>query len=253
VTTGIVSNCFFCGTTGPQGTGCPSCLVPIPRLTPDATASYACPRCAHARGCTTPLLALGIAPSATIHACPTCHGILVGARAWCTLVARPELAPAIAAKLPARAAPASELVRLLKCPACSREMERGRFGASSNIVIDVCLTHGIWLDSGEVVAVADHAALRARVGVNAARRASEATDWQGYDPTRAAVEAEAAMRTAVARSRKKQATGAGFFLLLLFLAVRLWFTFGRHSTGAPPEINAAGQSAASAATELGNH
>ncbi len=143
---------------------------------------------------------------------------------------------------------------MLSCPACSREMERGRFGASSNIVIDVCLTHGIWLDSGEVVAVADHAALRARVGVSAARQASEATDWRGYDPNRAAVEAEASLLSSVARSRnKKRATGAGFFLLLMFLALRLWFTFGRHSSGAPPEINAAGQSAASAATELQNH
>ena len=246
--TGIVSNCFFCGTAGPQGTGCPSCLVPIPRLTPDAAATYACPRC------TTPLLALGIAPSATIHACPSCHGILVGARAWCTLVARPELAPAIAAKLPARAAPSSELVRLLECPACAREMERGRFGASSNIVIDVCLTHGIWLDSGEVVAVADHAALRARVGVSAARQASEASDWRGYDSAnRAAFEAEASLQASVARSRnRKRATGAGFFLFVLFFALRLWFAYGRSKSGAPPEINAAGQSAASAATELGN-
>lgn len=243
--TGIVSNCFFCGTAGPHGTTCPSCLVPIPRLTPDVEASHACPRCR------TPLLALGIAPSATIHACPRCHGILVGPRAWCTLVARPELAPAIAAKLPAREARPAELIPMLACPACSREMERGRFGASSNIVIDVCLTHGIWLDSGEVVAVADHAALRARVGVSAARKASEASDWQGYDPNRAAIEAEASLRAATASSRnKKRATGAGFFLLLLFLALRLWFVFGRGS-GAPPEITGAGRSAASAATEIG--
>lgn len=246
--TGIVSNCFFCGTAGPHGTTCPSCLVVIPRLTPDAPASYACPRC------TTPLLALGIAPSATIHACPGCHGILVGPRAWCTLVARPELAPAIAAKLPTREAKPEELVRMLRCPACSREMERGRFGASSNIVIDVCLTHGIWLDSGEVVAVADHAALRARVGVNAARQASEASDWRGYEPNRAAIEAEASMRMTTASSRnKKRATGAGFFLLLLFLALRLWFVFGRGGSGATREISGAGQSAASAATELGKH
>ncbi len=246
--TGIVSNCFFCGTAGPQGTGCPSCLVPIPRLTPDAAASLACPRC------TTPLLALGIAPSATIHACPSCHGVLVGARAWCTLVARPELAPAIAAKLPMRAAPPAQLIRMLACPVCAREMERGRFGASSNIVIDVCLTHGIWLDSGEVVAVADHAALRARVGVHAARKASEASDWQGYDPNRAAVEAEASLRASVARSRnRKRMTGAGFLLILAFLALRVWLVFGREGSVAPAELGRAGQSAASAATAIGKH
>ena len=133
-------------------------------------------------------------------------------------------------------------------------MDRGRFGNSSNIVIDVCLTHGIWLDSGEVVAVADHAALRARVGVSAARQAAEAADWRGYDPNRAAVEAEASLRASVARSlNRKRAAGAGFFLLLAFLAIRLWFTFGQRGSGAPPEINAAGESAASAATALRNH
>jgi len=129
-----------------------------------------------ASAATTTMLAIGIAPSATIHACQSCHGIFVGARAWCTLVARPELAHAIAARLSARPTPGSELVRMLRCPACSKEMERGRFGASSNIVIDVCVAHGIWLDSGEVVAVADHAALRARVGVQEARRATNAAE-----------------------------------------------------------------------------
>ena len=130
-------------------------------------------------------------------------------------------------------------------------MERGRFGASSNIVIDVCLTHGIWLDSGEVVAVADHAALRARVGVSAARTASEASDWRGYEPNHAAIAAEESLRVATAGSRnKKRATGAGFFLLILLLALRLWFVFGRGS-GAPPEIAGAGRSATSAATEIG--
>lgn len=247
---GIVSNCFFCGTAGPAGSGCPSCLVPIPRLTPDATgASYGCPRCR------TPLLALGIAPAATIHACPGCHGILVGARAWCTLVARPELAPAIAAKLPARASPPSELVRLLQCPACAREMERGRFGASSNIVIDVCLSHGIWLDSGEVTAVAEHAALRARVGVNAARKASEATDYTPFDPNRASIEAAAAMQAAATRSssRKKTASGAGLLVVVILIALRLYFTLGRNGgSAAPPEIRGAGESAASAATVLNN-
>lgn len=82
-------------------------------------------------------------------------------------------------------------------------------------MIDVCLTHGIWLDSGEVVAVADHAALRARVGVNAAQQASEASDWRGYHANRWAIEAEASMRTATASTgNKKRATCAGFFLLL---------------------------------------
>jgi Zn-finger nucleic acid-binding protein len=246
MTTGIVSYCFFCGTGGPAGTQCPSCLVPIPRPSPEVPATYACPRC------TTPLLALGIAPSATIHACRGCHGILVGARAWCTLVARPELARAIASRLPARAAAASELVRMLRCPACSKEMERGRFGASSNIVIDVCIAHGMWLDSGEVVAIADHAALRARVGVHAARRATDAAESGPYDANAAAARAEATMAAAALMARRKNVKRGGLIVFLLLVAIRVAFPMARGGTAAPREIQGASESAASAATALEN-
>ncbi|MDB4936422.1 MAG: hypothetical protein JWP87_3394 [Labilithrix sp.] len=248
MTTGIVSYCFFCGTGGPAGTSCPSCLVTIPRPAPEVLATFACPRC------TTPLLAIGIAPQATIHACQTCHGIFVGARAWCTLVARPELARAIASRLPARAAPPSELVRMLRCPACSREMERGRFGASSNIVIDVCVSHGIWLDSGEVVAVADHAALRARVGVHAARRATDAAESGSYDAGLAAGRAENTMAVAAATARKRTVKRTGLVVFLLLVAARIAFVLARGggASVAPPEVKNATESAASAASALEN-
>jgi Zn-finger nucleic acid-binding protein len=250
MTKGIVSYCFFCGSAGPAGSACPSCLVTIPRPVPEVAMTFACPRCTSPA--TTPLLAVGIAPSATIHACQTCHGILVGARAWCTLVARPELARVIASKLPTRAAPSSELVRLLRCPACTKEMERGRFGASSNIVIDVCVAHGIWLDSGEVVAVADHAALRARVGVQAARRATNAAESGPYDGNLAAAQAEATMAAASIASRKQKVKRTGLIVFLALVALRVGFFIARGGTAAPPEIKGAGESAGQAATALGN-
>jgi len=246
MTTGIVSYCFFCGAGGRAGTACPSCLVTIPRPAPEIAATFACPRC------TTPLLAIGIAPSATIHACQGCHGIFVGARAWCTLVARPELARAIASRLPAREAPSSELVRLLRCPACAKEMERGRFGASSNVVIDVCVAHGIWLDSGEVVAIADHAALRARVGVQAARHATNAAESGPYDGSLAAAQAEATMAAASLASRKQTVKRTGLILFLAVVALRIGFFIARGGSAAPPEIRGAGESAGQAATALGN-
>jgi len=195
------------------------------------------------------MLAIGIAPQANIHACPGCHGVLLGARAWCTLVARPELAPAIASRLPARATPASDLVRMLRCPACSREMERGRFGASSAIVIDVCTAHGIWLDSGEIVAIAEHAALRARVGADSARRATDAAESHRYDPNRAAAEAEAGMRRASIAARSRTVKRTGFFVLLALLALRIAY-FLRGGSAAPPEVSGAGESAATASTVL---
>jgi len=198
------------------------------------------------------MLAIGIAPSATIHACQSCAGIFVGARAWCTLVARPELAHAIGSRLAARRAPSSELVRMLRCPACSKEMERGRFGASSNIVIDVCVAHGTWLDSGEVVAVAEHAALRARVGVQEARRATNAAESGPYDGDLAAAQAEATMAAASLASRKQTVKRTGLVVLLALVALRVGFFIARGGTAAPPEIKGAGESAGQAATALGN-
>lgn len=249
MTASILSSCFFCGGSGPGGATCASCRVTIPRLSPETATTFACPRC------TKPLLPIGIAPSATIHACSGCHGIFVGARAWCTLVARPELAPAIVAKLPVRAAPPSELVRMLRCPACAREMERGRFGASSTIVIDVCIDHGMWLDSGEIVSIADHAALRARVGVAAARRATDAAE-SSYDSTRdadaAAAAAEARMRDAALSARKKNASRAALFFLVAFIGIRIWYFYGRQNAVTAPEISGAGEAAGSAATALRN-
>ena len=116
----------------------------------------------------------------------------------------------------------------------------------------MCVAHGSWLDSGEVVAIADHAALRGRVGVDAARRATDAAESHRYDPTRASVEAEATMRAAAAAARTKNVKRGGLFILLALLAVRIAFFYSRSGATAPPEISQAGQSAGSAATALRN-
>ena len=38
----------------------------------------------------------------------------------------------------------------VKCPVCSKIMNRINFGARSGVVIDRCKGHGIWLDAGEL-------------------------------------------------------------------------------------------------------
>ncbi len=38
-----------------------------------------------------------------------------------------------------------------KCPECSVLMNRVNFGRRSAVVVDQCLVHGIWLDSGELI------------------------------------------------------------------------------------------------------
>jgi Zn-finger nucleic acid-binding protein len=41
-------------------------------------------------------------------------------------------------------------IRYLKCPDCRRHMNRVNFGQRSGVIIDQCIVHGIWLDSGEL-------------------------------------------------------------------------------------------------------
>lgn len=41
-------------------------------------------------------------------------------------------------------------IRYIKCPECRRLMDRVNFGKRSGVVIDKCLFHGIWLESGEL-------------------------------------------------------------------------------------------------------
>ena len=44
----------------------------------------------------------------------------------------------------------SEMVSYLKCPICSKHMNRVNFGTKSGVIVDRCKDHGIWLDGGEL-------------------------------------------------------------------------------------------------------
>ena len=41
-------------------------------------------------------------------------------------------------------------VAYIKCPACGKFMNRVNFGVRSGVIADQCVSHGIWLDSGEL-------------------------------------------------------------------------------------------------------
>jgi|GEM_PF-895207 len=253
---GKVSYCFFCGSQAPAGGSCASCLVTVadPYAEVAEPITVACPRC------TTPLLAVGIAPGATLQACGRCHGVLVGARAWCTLLTRPDLAQALQARLPARGAPPSELVRMLRCPLCASgaEMERGRFGASSNIVIDVCTRHGVWLDGGEIAAVVQHSRFREKVGAGVARTALDRAEARANPHAEAAKATAAAIESArlVAQPRSSTARrgllgGAGLALFLVLARVVFYVFVARSEKSPSIQVESAGESATTAATALG--
>jgi Zn-finger nucleic acid-binding protein/ribosomal protein L40E len=42
-------------------------------------------------------------------------------------------------------------IEYVKCPECSVLMNRVNFGHRSGVVVDQCIMHGIWLDSGELI------------------------------------------------------------------------------------------------------
>ncbi|MBS2015173.1 MAG: zf-TFIIB domain-containing protein [Deltaproteobacteria bacterium] len=247
---GRVSYCFFCGTAGTAGGTCQSCLVPIGNPYAEGTApvSLGCPRCATSR-----LTAIGIAPNTSVHACTQCHGVMVGARAWCTLLTRPDLAQQLMSRLPPRPASAEQLVRMLKCPQCAREMERGRFGASSNIVIDVCTTHGLWLDGGEIGAVVQHAQYRQQVGAHSARRQVDLAEMRSQPHLSASGSGPVVVVVSPEATRRRRGILGGLGVVAVVLLARFVFyaVMARGQQSPSQHVEQAGESAASAATALG--
>lgn len=138
-----VAFCFFCGRPGVPGGTCHACRIPVADPALEATVGSSCPRCSGA------LIPTPIEAGTSVHACGGCNGVFVGARAWSLLVGRPDLVATFEAQRP-RGASTSSAFGLVRCPTCSREMERGRFAARSAIQIDVCAAHGMWLDAGEL-------------------------------------------------------------------------------------------------------
>lgn len=55
----------------------------------------------------------------------------------------------LAARTP-RAGTSPDVVRYIPCPRCEKLMNRTNFAHSSGVILDVCKTHGVWLDRGEL-------------------------------------------------------------------------------------------------------
>lgn len=108
-------------------------------------AGTSCPRC----------LSRELAAQHDDLVCPRCGGLFVGHARLQSLVDEhresglrpvPESAP-VSASAP------SDAVTYLPCPHCAALMNRKNFGDRSGIVVDVCKTHGVWFDRGELEAV----------------------------------------------------------------------------------------------------
>lgn len=218
--TAMQSHCMLCGKPGAVGTSCSSCFVPLPNPAAETRGPFMCPRCS------TPLEKLGAGSGAVIHACRACSGFFVPPRAWSNVLTQRSLADRVEAQVPRRTIDRGAFVPLLKCPACRAEMDRGRFAATSSVVIDACPhQHGIWLDAGELPEVVRYAEHRSKISALRAQDESE-RQWAretGRDPLLLSIESEQERVRAEKAQKMWRAKKAGMVIGGTLLAVRLAF------------------------------
>lgn len=97
-----------------------------------------------------------------VNECAACHGLWVPGESFERLVsraleARRNADPAALAALRPRVTggnPAAQGIRYRRCPVCDAHMQRRNFRRASGVIVDVCRTHGTWLDADELEGIA---------------------------------------------------------------------------------------------------
>jgi Zn-finger nucleic acid-binding protein len=172
--------------------------------------------------CKNPMSAIDIGAASVIHACTQCRSMFVPPRGWTRAFSAPDVAANLEQRIgaPARA----ELLPLASCPVCTRQMDRTRFAATSEVVFDACSEgHGVWLASGDLGRAVDYAAHKARIGVNAAVREADAA-WMkanNIDPRRHAIETEETRARAASAARLSKYAKGGGAGVILFVVLRV--------------------------------
>ena len=121
------------------------------RAAPPPPAALVCPRDGSS-------LAVREAEGATLHVCARCAGLWIDAAELDALrsdrtrmdgLALHPLATSTDGR-PARGTPSPEAATPLACPRCGKGCEAHGYRSASDLVVDVCRTHGMWLDGGEL-------------------------------------------------------------------------------------------------------
>jgi Zn-finger nucleic acid-binding protein len=157
--TADAASCDYCGSALATVT-CPSCFAAMfagsrfcahcgaeaRREVLDDATPLGCPRCRE------PMQALRLGVTMA-RECAACGGLWLDPASLQQLSnAREERAgvlSVLAARTPAAAVP-PDVIRYVPCPCCQKLMNRKNFAQSSGVVLDVCATHGVWLDRGEL-------------------------------------------------------------------------------------------------------
>ncbi|TAJ18139.1 MAG: hypothetical protein EPO68_08355 [Planctomycetota bacterium] len=143
------SVCPDCGARMSSGARyCMECGLSIePQAWRALAATAKCPRCASA-------LRQRTAGALVLVECITCAGLWLEPEQLDQLCERAERDGAVLGALGLQKQPTRALdagaVKYLPCVRCAQPMNRRNFGGSSGIVVDVCKTHGVWLDHGEL-------------------------------------------------------------------------------------------------------
>ena len=89
----------------------------------------------------------------TVLECSKCEGLWVDTASLARICSEREQQSAVAAMVqpPHQTAGAAiERVRYLPCPVCRELMNRVNFAGYSNVIVDVCKSHGTWFDCDEL-------------------------------------------------------------------------------------------------------
>ena len=85
--------------------------------------------------------------------CSFCDGMFVSPWAWAELLSRAhasQVARFYGEEL-RQPLPSAKLFEIVYCPRCRTQMDRASFAVHSDVVVDVCVWHGIWFDAGELL------------------------------------------------------------------------------------------------------
>lgn len=82
--------------------------------------------------------------------CDGCGGLFIEPAMLDRIVASRDATTGLHLALPRRAYEREAVVAYIRCPVCDNTMNRQAFGRVSGVIVDVCRSHGVWFDAGEL-------------------------------------------------------------------------------------------------------
>jgi len=136
-----------------DGRFCPECGIGIaPQRVLPIPEGTSCPRCR------SDLVSRAIGPTSVIE-CSACLGLWIARATFDQVVADAEARQRVEGSLgpdgSARERRIPDEVRYLECVVCGELMNRRNFALASGVIVDICRSHGVWFDAGELRRVLD--------------------------------------------------------------------------------------------------